>query len=498
MKNQITLTLLLIINSLSVGYGQVAFQPCEVHKPCQPQGGYELLNTFIQANLRMPFRAEADQISGRVFVQGTVGTDGRVSSLSVLRGLCPDCDREALRVFGLFNAWKPAEKDSHRVAQVVTQVFLFRPIMPVYYQNGQRVAFFDRVVTQKSETDTSVVYKQVIPADTNGYPTGDMVFYERKKEKWRETLRYKFTSETTTQLPDVEDTTSAGKAFRRLTHRSPSSDMQGEAYTFYPDGSLAQVQQFDGGRLISTAKTYYPNGTVARLTSYNNGLQVELFWYPNGQLWKEETQLSNTPTPGKVGTTGPKCELISWWDSTGHQGVKDGVGRATLQTFTKSNQSNRYTVFTKQGSVAGGEKTGTWTGHYADDSYFYQEAYADGICIGGKAKETGTDTITYAKDRVQPEYIGGMSKLGQFLAMNIRYPIDAMRSRAQGRVFISFVVCEDGSLCDHAVIKSAGNRSSDIEALRVVKQMKNDWIPGSIRGKLVRVKYNLPVNFTFQ
>ena len=144
------------------------------------------------------------------------------------------------------------------------------------------------------------------------------------------------------------------------------------------------------------------------------------------------------------------------------------------------------------------EKSGTWTGRYADGSYFYQEAYADGVCIGGKAKEAGADTITYAKERVQPEYIGGMSKLGQFLAMNIRYPIDAMRSRAQGRVFVSFVVCEDGSLCEHEVIKSAGNRDLDSEALRVVKQMKNNWTPGTQRGRKVRVKYNLPVNFTFQ
>ena len=82
--------------------------------------------------------------------------------------------------------------------------------------------------------------------------------------------------------------------------------------------------------------------------------------------------------------------------------------------------------------------------------------------------------------------------------MNIRYPIDAQRQRAQGRVFISFVVCEDGSLCEHDVIKSAGNRDLDQEALRIVKQMKNVWTPGEIRGRKVRVKYNLPVNFTLE
>ena len=436
MKTQFFLTFLLITSGLSVAFGQPVFQPFEVHKLCQPQGGYELLNTFIQANLRIPFRAEAEQISGRVFVQGVVGTDGRISSLTVVRGLRPDCDREALRAFGLFHAWRPAEKDSQKVAQVVTQAITFKPAMPVYYRDGQRLAFFDQAVTQKAETDTSVVYKQVIPADTNGYPTGDMVFYERKKDRWREKLNYKFASETNSYSLDIEDTTFVGKTFRRLMHRSPSLDWQGDVYAFYPNGSLARIQQFDGDKLVGTAKTYYPNGAIARLTTYNQGLQVELFWYPNGQLWKEETQLSGNPAFSKSGMEGPKRELINWWDSTGHQGVKDGAGRATLQSFVKSNQSNRYTVFAEQGSIANGEKTGIWTGRYADGSYFYREEYAGGICIGGKAQEAGSDTIRYDKERVQPEYIGGMSKLGQFLAMNIRYPIDAMRNRAQGRVFI--------------------------------------------------------------
>ena len=82
--------------------------------------------------------------------------------------------------------------------------------------------------------------------------------------------------------------------------------------------------------------------------------------------------------------------------------------------------------------------------------------------------------------------------------MNIRYPANAQRARAQGRVFVSFVVCEDGSLCDHEVVKSTGNQDLDKEAVRVVKQMKNNWTPSEIRGRKVRTKYNLPVNFTLQ
>lgn len=45
--------------------------------------------------------------------------------------------------------------------------------------------------------------------------------------------------------------------------------------------------------------------------------------------------------------------------------------------------------------------------------------------------------------------------------------------------------------------RSAGNKSLDKEALRVVKKMPN-WIPGKQNGKVVDVKYNIPITFKMQ
>jgi protein TonB len=44
------------------------------------------------------------------------------------------------------------------------------------------------------------------------------------------------------------------------------------------------------------------------------------------------------------------------------------------------------------------------------------------------------------------------------------------------------------------VVRSSGDSSLDKEALRVIKSMPN-WTPGTQRGKPVRVKYTIPVNF---
>jgi TonB family protein len=144
-----------------------------------------------------------------------------------------------------------------------------------------------------------------------------------------------------------------------------------------------------------------------------------------------------------------------------------------------------------------GFKQGIWTGRYADGSHFYEELYDKGVCRQGKAITADSDTLTYTTPQQQPEFKGGMPGLGQFLSRNLRYPVEAQRARVQGRVFVSFVVCTDGTLCDYEVLKGL-DPSIDQEAVRVVKAMSGYWKPGSQRGKKVRVKYNLPINFSLQ
>ena len=96
----------------------------------------------------------------------------------------------------------------------------------------------------------------------------------------------------------------------------------------------------------------------------------------------------------------------------------------------------------------------------------------------------------------QPEFPGGMAALGQYLGKNLRYPAAAQRANISGKVFISFVVNTDGSIQDVSVLKGLGF-GTDEEAQRVVKSMPK-WRPGKQSGRAVRVKYNLPINFTLE
>ena len=95
-----------------------------------------------------------------------------------------------------------------------------------------------------------------------------------------------------------------------------------------------------------------------------------------------------------------------------------------------------------------------------------------------------------------PEYPGGMQALFEFLKENIKYPEDAQKQKVEGRVIATFVVETDGSISNIEVVKHAFP-SLDAEAVRVIQAMPK-WAPGKQKGKAVRVKYTIPINFNLR
>ena len=92
-----------------------------------------------------------------------------------------------------------------------------------------------------------------------------------------------------------------------------------------------------------------------------------------------------------------------------------------------------------------------------------------------------------------PEFPGGMDSLRSYLQENIHYPQEAIDSGIEGRVFVNFVVEEDGSITSAKVMRGLGY-GCDEEAIRLVSNMPK-WKPGTQREVPVRVSYNLPIKF---
>jgi protein TonB len=112
-------------------------------------------------------------------------------------------------------------------------------------------------------------------------------------------------------------------------------------------------------------------------------------------------------------------------------------------------------------------------------------------------EEEETEEEIFMVVETMPEFPGGQAELFKYLSENVKYPVIAQENGIQGRVICQFVVNKDGSIVDVEVVRSGGDASLDKEAVRVIKSMPK-WKPGKQRGKAVRVKYTVPVNFKLQ
>jgi TonB family protein len=82
--------------------------------PMYPGGDGALLQ-FISDNAKYPEEAKAQNITGRVIVRFCVTTDGNVAQVSVLKGVHPDLDVEAIRVVRLLKGFEPGRQGGKAV-----------------------------------------------------------------------------------------------------------------------------------------------------------------------------------------------------------------------------------------------------------------------------------------------------------------------------------------------------------------------------------------------
>ncbi|HRF78975.1 MAG TPA: energy transducer TonB [Flavobacteriales bacterium] len=70
-------------------------------------GGQEAMTAYISKNLKYPEKAIEEGIEGVVFITFVVEPDGRISGVTVLRGIGAGCNEEAVRVVSSMPNWKP-------------------------------------------------------------------------------------------------------------------------------------------------------------------------------------------------------------------------------------------------------------------------------------------------------------------------------------------------------------------------------------------------------
>lgn len=106
---------------------------------------------------------------------------------------------------------------------------------------------------------------------------------------------------------------------------------------------------------------------------------------------------------------------------------------------------------------------------------------------------TKKDSSTIYVEDIQPEFSGGMEALYNFIYSNLKFPAKSKLEGVKGKVFVKFIIAENGKVQDVKVAKGI-NEELDLEAVRVISILP-DWKPGEQNGKKVRVAYTIPILF---
>lgn len=108
--------------------------------------------------------------------------------------------------------------------------------------------------------------------------------------------------------------------------------------------------------------------------------------------------------------------------------------------------------------------------------------------VPGSGDTTITEEDFFVVVEEMPELIGGLASVQR----KIEYPEMARRAGIEGRVYVQFIVNENGDVEDPRVIRGIGG-GADEAALDAVQSAK--FKPGVQRGRPVRVQYSLPIVF---
>ena len=78
-------------------------------------GGNKAFSAYLSQNLNYPETTRKASVQGKVYVEFVVDRDGSIQGVSVLRGVHPDSDAEAIRLIQNMPNWIPGEQGGEKI-----------------------------------------------------------------------------------------------------------------------------------------------------------------------------------------------------------------------------------------------------------------------------------------------------------------------------------------------------------------------------------------------
>jgi TonB family protein len=260
-----------------------------------------------------------------------------------------------------------------------------------------------------------------------------------------------------TLYPTKEFYASGNKKSYGYSSRIDPPCYEGQYLSFFENGMKKKFLQYIHGNITDSLFSYFPNGKLYSALYYTKSGDSSIIY------------------------------MESLNDSTGVVLVSKGNGQAVLY-------DEDFKHITGKGTVKNGKNDGEWTGELrGTDTLRYKETWVEGKMLSGESTDAKGNVYQYTSPEVKPQFKGGMKEFYKQIARGTRYPPKAVAQRIQGVAHIHFVILTNGEISNvHAMNDVHPELAA--EAVRIVKQVKG-WQPGSQKGRLVKVSYNVPISF---
>lgn len=120
------------------------------------------------------------------------------------------------------------------------------------------------------------------------------------------------------------------------------------------------------------------------------------------------------------------------------------------------------------------------------------EVIEDIIYVEEEVDEEVDEIFTIVEQEATP--VGGYEAFYTFVSRNLKYPAIARKAGIEGKVILVLTIGKTGSIDEVSLAKGIGFEC-DEEAMRIVKNYPSGWNPGKQRGRAVKTRMYLPLNF---
>ena len=221
-------------------------------------------------------------------------------------------------------------------------------------------------------------------------------------------------------------------------------------------------------------KNYANTLNISNTTEHSHNKPIEYLWAAE-RIKQLKSQSATTETANEIKQLGLKYGFETKYTSTAIETERIVENDRATQTVKDTTLQPKITNFVKC-------------------ERFIPQILRDPPMIGYRIDKKDTNIYHEVELLEKPVFKDNEEALNRFITKNLRYPQQAIDSKIEGYVFVSFVVEKNGKISNIRVLKDIGGGCGD-EAVRIIKAMPR-WKPGVNWGqKFVRTKVKLRIKF---